>query len=262
MKIDFHTHGKLAKNLPFSEEYTVQLFKEAKRRGLDALCLTEHFNTQEFEKIYGYITENYPKDGDTYLVEGVRVFPGLEVDIQEGGHNLVIGRFEDILEIRRRVLPEPNEAFLPAKALFSIIKEYNVLFGAAHVYRSGCNNLALSDELIDCYDFFDLNGKDTGLMGMSNEKNIEAIAAKYNKPVLAGSDTLQYLQYGVLYNDFEKEVDTIDGLKYEIEKRAYTVEIDKGISQKVEAATLLKKALKELQKVGGRYDINLAKVKL
>lgn len=97
---------------------------------------------------------------------------------------------------------------------------------------------------------------------MSNEKNIEAIAAKYNKPVLAGSDTHQYLQCGVLYNDFEKEVDTIDGLKYEIEKRAYTVEIDKGISQKVEAATLLKKALKELQKVGGRYDINLAKVKL
>lgn len=262
MKIDFHTHGKLAKNLPFSEQYTVQLFKEAKARGLDALCLTEHFNTQEFEKIYGYITENYPKDGDTYIVEGVRVFPGLEVDIQEGGHNLVIGTYKDILEIRRRVLPEKNKDFLPAKELFSIIKEYNVIFGAAHVYRSGCHNLELSDELINCYDFFDLNGKDTGLMGLSNRENIEEVAAEYNKPVLAGSDTHQYLQYGVVYNDFFKEVNTIDDLRTEIEKENYSTSIDLGISQKVEAATLLKKALKELQKVGGQYDINLAKVKL
>ena len=44
MKIDFHTHGKLAKKLPFSKEYTDWLFREAQKSGLDALCLTEHFN--------------------------------------------------------------------------------------------------------------------------------------------------------------------------------------------------------------------------
>ena len=41
MKIDFHTHGKLAKKLPFSKEYTDWLFGEAQKTGLDALCLTE-----------------------------------------------------------------------------------------------------------------------------------------------------------------------------------------------------------------------------
>jgi len=35
MKIDFHTHGKLAKCLPFSSEYTHWLFKEARLAGLD-----------------------------------------------------------------------------------------------------------------------------------------------------------------------------------------------------------------------------------
>ena len=40
MYIDFHTHGKLAKKLPFSTVYTDWLFSEAKNAGLDALCLT------------------------------------------------------------------------------------------------------------------------------------------------------------------------------------------------------------------------------
>ena len=50
MKIDFHTHGKLAKKLPFSKEYTDWLFREAQKSGLDALCLTEHFNTLGFRR--------------------------------------------------------------------------------------------------------------------------------------------------------------------------------------------------------------------
>lgn len=43
--VDFHTHGKLAKYLPFSVNYTNWLLQEAKGTGLDAICLTEHFNT-------------------------------------------------------------------------------------------------------------------------------------------------------------------------------------------------------------------------
>ena len=42
MYMDFHTHGKLAKYLPFSTEYTDWLLREARRAGLDAICLTEH----------------------------------------------------------------------------------------------------------------------------------------------------------------------------------------------------------------------------
>ena len=55
MYLDFHTHGKLAKKLPFSTAYTDWLFGEAKGAGLDALCLTEHFNTLQFDELYGYL---------------------------------------------------------------------------------------------------------------------------------------------------------------------------------------------------------------
>ena len=64
MKIDFHTHGKLAKKLPFSEEYTNWLFQEASKAGLDAICLTEHFNTWGFDEIYQYIANHFEQEQD------------------------------------------------------------------------------------------------------------------------------------------------------------------------------------------------------
>lgn len=55
--------------------------------GLDAICLTEHFNTLQFEELYDYLTERYRRDGDTFLTEqGLRIFAGMETDIREGGH--------------------------------------------------------------------------------------------------------------------------------------------------------------------------------
>ena len=56
MRLDVHTHGKLAKKLPFSTTYTDWLLGEARRAGLDALCLTEHFNTLQFGDLYRYLT--------------------------------------------------------------------------------------------------------------------------------------------------------------------------------------------------------------
>ena len=97
MRLDFHTHGKLAKKLPFSTAYTDWLFGEARRAGLDALCLTEHFNTLQFADVYGYIASVSRRIGDTLELEnGLRVFPGMETDVAEGGHILSIGPLEAI----------------------------------------------------------------------------------------------------------------------------------------------------------------------
>ena len=89
MRLDFHTHGKLAKKLPFSTAYTDWLFGEARAAGLDALCLTEHFNTLEFAGVYGYIASVSRRTGDALELEnGLKIFPGMETDVAEGGHIL------------------------------------------------------------------------------------------------------------------------------------------------------------------------------
>lgn len=62
---------------------------------MDALCLTEHFNTLQFAELYGYLASVSRRVGDTLeLGNGLRVFPGMETDVTEGGHILSIGPLE------------------------------------------------------------------------------------------------------------------------------------------------------------------------
>ena len=139
MKLDFHTHGKLAKRLPFSTQYTDWLFGEAKAAGLDALCLTEHFNTLQFDELYGYLLHQSKREGDALLLEnGLRIFPGMETDIAEGGHILSLGTVETILELNQRLASHKQPGhFLPFEKLLDLFRKYDVLVGAAHPYRAG-----------------------------------------------------------------------------------------------------------------------------
>lgn len=161
MKLDFHTHGKLAKRLPFSTAYTDWLFGEAKKAGLDAICLTEHFNTWQFDELYGYLLHTCHREGDRLLLaNGLTVFPGMETDIREGGHILSLGKAEEILELNRRLEPYKIPGrFLPFEKLMDLFDEYDVLVGAAHPFRTGGHIPELPIEQLKRLDFLDLNGK-------------------------------------------------------------------------------------------------------
>lgn len=254
MKIDFHTHGKLSKNLPFSVEYTKWLFNEAENAGLDALCLTEHFNTLEFADIYKYIASNYERRGDVYLLGKIKVFPGMEIDISEGGHILTVGSMEDILELNSRLGNyKEKDKFLSFYELLQILEDYNLIVGAAHPFRNGGNIPSLPVELLRKFDFIDLNGKDYAGKGAENESEIRAFAQFLDKPVLADSDTHQSFQYGCIWNDFKNECYTIDDLRNQITEKAYDVKVSDYINQKVRSAVVLKKALKQIYNLGGDF---------
>ena len=94
MRLDFHTHGKLAKKLPFSTAYTDWLFGEARRAGLDTLCLTEHFNTLQFADVYGYIASVSQRTGDALELEnGLRISPAWRPMWPRGGTSCPSGRW-------------------------------------------------------------------------------------------------------------------------------------------------------------------------
>ena len=137
MYMDFHTHGKLAKYLPFSTEYTDWLLREARRAGLDAICLTEHFNTQQFDTLYGYVEARGEKNGDAYVFEdagGLRVFPGMETDIAEGGHVLCVGPMGTIREMNRRLEPHTRIAQAVAQPIIRLPRIRGELLVKPHRY--------------------------------------------------------------------------------------------------------------------------------
>ena len=62
----------------------------------------------------------------------------METDIAEGGHTLIIGPMECILEMNRRLEPHKEKgSFLPFEKLAELVSEYPVIFGAGHPYREG-----------------------------------------------------------------------------------------------------------------------------
>lgn len=265
MKIDFHTHGKLAKGLPFSKAYTIDLFKEAKEAGLDAICLTEHFNSRGYRDLIQFIVDNYERVGDCYQVDGLKIFIGMEVDIEEVGHVLVIGDVEDILEIHHRLEGYMSgskqldyedymsgESYIKAHDLMILCKEYPVLIGAAHAIREGSNIPTLSEEVLSQFDFFDLNGKDCS-KDITMKEQIAELAGRFNKPIVAGSDTHQCLQYGCIYNVFERDCTTIAEIHEEMKAGRYEIEMLDYIAFKVKSANLLKKSLKTMYAKCGEY---------
>ena len=163
MRLDFHTHGKLAKKLPFSTAYTDWLFGEARRAGLDALCLTEHFNTLQFADVYDYIASVSRRTGDTLELEnGLRVFPGMETDVAEGGHILSIGPLEAILELNRRLEPHKEKGdFLPFSRLMELFGQYPVLVGCGHPFRAGGHVPELPEEQLRRLKFLAPSGSPT-----------------------------------------------------------------------------------------------------
>lgn len=254
MYVDFHTHGKLAKYLPFSAEYTDWLLNEAKCAGLDAICLTEHFNTQQFDVLYSYIASRGTRQGDAYEIDGLKVFPGMETDIAEGGHVLCIGPMEAVQELNRRLEPyKAKGAFLPAASLMELFAEYPVLVGAGHPFREEGHIPELPMEILEQFDFLDLNGKDIALNRQQTEKLTDSLGEKLHKPVVAGSDTHQAVQYGCIRTCFQKSFDTFSELRQEMKAGHYTICVHPEASFKVKTAGLLKRALKEIHALGGDY---------
>lgn len=257
MKIDFHTHGKLAKQLYFSKAYTYNNFVMAKANGLDALCLTEHFNTSQFEEVYRYIASISKRKEDALILgNGLIIFPGLEVDVAEGAHILILANIDHILEIHNklRIYQEP-ESFITLASLFELLQNYPHILGAAHPFRPGkSGNLPkLSQEELKQFHFVDLNGKDTALFGRNMVQKVEEFAQQLQIPLVAGSDSHHSYQYGCIYNDFENTFYRIDELYAAMRRNEYKIVIQDDIVEKVKTAGYVKHLLKNIDQLGGDY---------
>lgn len=251
MKIDLHTHGKLSKKVEFSLEYFLDMINKAKENELDAIALTEHFNTHRFADVYDTLDREFPYMNDYYEVEGIKVFPGMEVDIQEIGHILLIGRREDIFDLREKLEPYTLKGqFIPFKLLLEEASQYELLKIGAHPFRETTPLHHIDRTLLSQLDAFDLNGKDLFEQGVAeNSDKVFPFAKRMGLPVVGGSDTHQSIQYGCIINKFQDECATIDDLKRNIIEERYEIDISPNLIEKVAAAKKMKKMLKAAAKL-------------
>lgn len=239
MNFDFHTHGKLSKKVEFSLDYFKNMVEAAKANGLDGFALTEHFNTRNFFDVYNILDEVYPYEHGYYLVDNVKVFPGMEVDIQEVGHILIVADRTTIREIRTLLDPYSSKGnFIKFAQLFELVAPFEILIMGAHPYRKSTPLYNLDPILLNKLDAFDLNGKDLYSMGIEeNSHLVYQFAKKLNKPVVGGSDTHHQLQYGCILNKLKKDCNTVSDLKDVILSGDYSIHIAEELPEKVQNAT-------------------------
>lgn len=239
MNFDFHTHGKLSKKVEFSLDYFKNMVASAKQNGLDGFALTEHFNTRNFFDVYNTLDNVYPYENGYYLIDDVKVFPGMEVDIREIGHILIIADRNIIRELRVQLEPYVSkDHFIPFAELLELVKPYDILIIGAHPYRTSTPLYELERTLLGKLDAFDLNGKDLHSLGIEeNAQMVYRFAESLHKPVVGGSDTHHHLQYGCIINELEEDCRTASDLKDIILNGKYTVRIAEDLHKKVQQAT-------------------------
>ncbi|UFT99624.1 PHP domain-containing protein [Radiobacillus kanasensis] len=247
MNIDFHSHVKISKKSTFMPDYFKEMMKEAKDNGLTALAMTEHFNTSRFTDIYDYLEETYTYEHGYYDINGLKLFPGMEVDIKETGHILLIGDRLDILQVREALdAHTEKESFVPFDELMKMTAPYNLLKIGAHPFRESTPLYHLKDEQLNQLDAFDLNGKDLYAQGVQHyQSKMREFSERLSRPVVGGSDTHQFFQYGCVYNEFEEDCQNVDDLKRCIHNRTYNVTVSQDLSLKVRAAIVVKELLKK-----------------
>ncbi|WP_238590793.1 PHP-associated domain-containing protein [Paenibacillus beijingensis] len=191
--------------------------------------------------MYDALDAAFPYEEDFYKIDGFRVFPGIEVDIAETGHILLIGRREEIRSVRAELEEHTEEEnFIPFKSLLDATEDRGLLRIGAHPFRVSTPLHPLEAPLLARLD--DLNAKDLYAAGEDAYMDrLVPFAAGLGKPIVAGSDTHQSLQYGSVWNELNDDVRTIGELRAAVSDGRYIRRVSPCLRTKVKAAKMVKK---------------------
>ncbi|MGL5315531.1 MAG: PHP-associated domain-containing protein [Peptostreptococcaceae bacterium] len=247
MNLDFHVHGLLTKKCDFNEALFLQGIETAKEQGLDGYILCEHFNSNDILTIYEYLNNNYEYIGDKYIVSGLSIFVGMEVDVKNGGHVIVSGNRDNIMNVRKELEQHmESENFIEFEELLNLGEKYGCLMVGSHPYRDSHKLHLQPKELLKRLHALDLNATDIFKKGLEcTKEEVENLSKEINVPFVTGSDSHYPIQLGSVKTKFNKEFITVKDIINSIDSRDYSIEVSKTLDLKVYSAKKTKKYIKE-----------------
>jgi predicted metal-dependent phosphoesterase TrpH len=191
MKIDLHCHTKYSLDNVFDP---VQLIREAYEKGLDGVCITDHFSVEASRPV-----DKIKKP------EGFLVFRGVEISTTLG-HMLAFGLRDDAWNIWGRYL------HLDTHEVAASFRSKGGICVPSHPYRpvESMAELAFDRSLFDAVEA--VNGAN---LPEWNERAVEK-AGIMGMPCIGGSDCQGPGKVGRAYTVFDNPVATLADLVEEI----------------------------------------------
>lgn len=227
MNFDFHTHGKLTKYDEFSLKYFRTLVKAAQESGLDGFALTEHFNTRHFFDVFGTLDDFYPYQDGYYLVEGIRVFPGIEVHTKEMDHLLLIADRTVIRNLRMQLQPFTHKLnYISFEKLMDLVKLEEVLVIGGHPLAHQKAYFELHPSHLEKLDAIELNAKDLSILSTTESvQEVYYLGMRLAKPVVGGTSAFHKNHYGRVYTKLHTTCSTVRDLKRAVQNEQFTVKV-------------------------------------
>jgi predicted metal-dependent phosphoesterase TrpH len=245
MKIDFHVHAAMSKEIPFDLDLFHQTLEAARLCGLEALALTDHFDSPNFEEVHRTLEREFDYVGLHYLANGIKLLLGLEFEVGEGPHLLVVSDRDSIFVYQQRLRRvHRRDGACSARVFFDRQEELELLTIFGHPFRPNRDVSRIEPDLYTRFDALELNARDLYFHGADMRARTAIFARTHGIPVVAGSDAHHYHQIGSVYNQFEAACHTLGALKSSIADGAYGIRIDEVLGEKVAAARRAKKLLK------------------
>jgi len=206
MRIDLHIHTRPRSSCSAIDPSA--LLEEARRAGLDGVCLTEHQNRWSPEEIQELMEDH-----------GIRVFQGNEITTNQGDI-LVFGYEKDV------------KGVVPIQDLRKEVEAVGGLMIAAHPFRGfllfGISQLQLDvEQACKRAVFQHVDGLEIHNCKVTDPENDMArrVAERLGLRGVAGSDAHRLDEVGKCVTHFEREVRTERELIEEIRAGRFTVEV-------------------------------------
>lgn len=244
MNIDFHVHGLLSKKRDFNENFFLEEINSAKENNIDGIILCEHFQAVAFNDIYRYLEVNYHYKDGRYLVNGISIFPAMEISIKDGGHIILASGIDAIIELHEILMKNvEKENFIQFEDLLNLGDRYNCFKIGAHPFRKGQKLSKKPNELLCRLDCLELNAKDIYKKGeIEVKEKVISLAEKVDKPMVGGSDSHTPLQIGAIKTKMGRECCNVTDIKEAI-KNNCDVEVSSSLEFKVFTSKILKRYL-------------------
>ena len=236
MKIDTHTHVLLTKSSSFEFDDVKLHFDIARAHGLDVVFLTEHLDATHFTSLYsGIFDRNHLRgqfldDGIIKLTNGLIVVSGTEVPLNGGGEVGLCTKMSVIHSLQKK------NGFYSLESLITFLngtgEKYSLIGNHLCHPKKWIENI---EKHIDSIDAIEVLSKYKHL-----RKEYKDLAESLGKPLVSGSDSHTWVQFGLSYTDVNINIFSISAFKQAMMESKFNVYMSENTDVMINVAELVR----------------------